>query len=82
MQQKAQLQAYQQEQHSFGGSTPAAPPPPPPAPTANQSAGAAVQQQAIHADPTGQTYASTLLTGAAQPTSAQNVGKSTLLGGG
>lgn len=68
--------------HLFGGgSSPSAPPPPPAVPTASLSAGQAAQQQAMHADPTGLTYASTLLTGAADPTNAGSVSKATLLGG-
>jgi len=66
--------------HIFGGSTPQATPPPA-VPSTSQSAGQAAQQQAMHADPTGMTYASTLLTGAAQPTTAGSVSKATLLGG-
>lgn len=67
--------------HIFGGGSPPPPTPPPPVPTANTSAAAAVQQQAQHADVDGQTYASTLLTGAAMPASSGSVAKSTLLGG-
>ena len=63
----------------FGGSTPP-PSPPPPVPTSNQSVAAAAQQQAHMADPNAMTYASTLLTGAAQPTT-QQAPKVTLLGG-
>lgn len=81
MQQKAELQHYEQEQHLFPSSSPPQATPPPPVPTASQSAGAAVQQQSMHADPTGQTYASTLLTGAALPANSGSVAKATLLGG-
>lgn len=65
----------------FGGGGPANPTAPPAVPTANTSAAAAVSQQAMHADVDGQTYASTLLTGAAAPAANSNIAKSVLLGG-
>jgi hypothetical protein len=64
----------------LGGNTPQATPPPP-VPNAGDAAAAAAQQQMLHADVLGQTYASTLLTGAATPANASSVQKSTLLGG-
>lgn len=74
---------YEEQQHQGGlfGAGPSTPAPPPPVPQANTSAAAAVQQQSMHADPTGQTYASTLLTGAAQHVAAGSVATKTLLGG-
>lgn len=68
--------------HLFGGGGSPAPTPPPPVPTVNNSAAAAIQQQTLHADVDGQTYASTLLTGAAAPANSSSVAKSVLLGGG
>jgi len=83
-QEQNNFQSYEQEQHQksglFGGSTPA-PTPPPPVPSADAAAATAVNQQALHGDPLGLTYASTLLTGAANPTPSGSVQKSTLLGG-
>lgn len=64
----------------FGGGS-SNPTPPPSVPTANTSAAAAVQQAQLHADVDGQTYASTLLTGASAPTANSNIAKSVLLGG-
>lgn len=64
----------------IGGSTPSAPPPPP-VPTATNAAAAAADQRDLHTDATGMTYASTLLTGSAQPVNPSSVQKSVLMGG-
>lgn len=76
----AQQRFYKNGFLGLGGSTPQATPPPP-VPTVNTSASAAAQQTAMHADPDGITYASTLLTGAAMPTAGGSIAKSSLMGG-